>query len=283
MTQEHVTLFVAFLASEGLSVATIQSYLAGLRYHKIMRDPVNPSPSFHSPHMKILLRGIRRRQAEQGSSRVRLPITTTLMRRLKGTLAQDAESYRNILLWAACCTGFFGFLRCAEFLLPDGAQFDASAHLSLADIQLVRESPKWYFALHIKKSKTDQFYEGSDVVLGASGEDLCPVAALLDYLGRRGPSPGPLFRLENGAPLQRASFVKGVQDSLAVAGLPGENFNGHSFHLGAATSASAAGVPETTIKLLGRWRSMAYQQYIRPSSQELAKVSSQLLALNPVG
>jgi hypothetical protein len=61
MTQEYVTLFVAFLASEGLSVATIQSYLAGLCYHKIMLDPVNPSPSFLSPHMNTLLRGIRQR------------------------------------------------------------------------------------------------------------------------------------------------------------------------------------------------------------------------------
>ena len=100
------------------------------------------------------------------------------------------------------------------------------------------------------------------MLLGASGEDLCPVEALLDYLGWRGPSPGPPFRLENDAPLQQATFVKGVLDSLAAAGLPGDNFNGHSFRLGAATSASSAGIPETTIKLLGSWRSMAYQQYI---------------------
>ena len=44
----------------------------------------------------------------------------------------------------------------------------------------------------------------------------------------------------------------------------GHHYNGYSFRIGVATSASQAGVPETTIKILGQWSSMTYQQYITP-------------------
>ena len=58
----------------------------------------------------------------------------------------------------------------------------------------------WSFVLNIKASKTDQFRKGARVVLGATSLDLCPVAALLDYLAGRGATPGALFRLEDGKP-----------------------------------------------------------------------------------
>ena len=60
-----------------------------------------------------------------------------------------------------------------------------------------------------------------------------------------------------------------VQEALTATGLTGTNFNSHSFRIGAATAAGVAGVPEATIKVLGRWKSGAYQQYIRPSAGDL--------------
>ena len=67
-----------------------------------------------------------------------------------------------------------------------------------------------------------------------------------------------------------------VQEALTATGLIGTNFNSHSFRTWAATAAGVAGVPEATIKDLGRWKSGAYQQYIRPSAGDLAQVSTQL-------
>ena len=136
--------------------------------------------------MALLLRGIRRTLANQSDPRVRLPITATLMRHIKRSLAEQAQSFQGKLLWAACCTGFFGFLRCGEFLVPDSTPFDPNIHLSVADIVLVTSSDPWIFFLRIKVSKTDQFCQGSTVALGSTGSDLCPVAALLDFLEVRG-------------------------------------------------------------------------------------------------
>ena len=242
----------------------------------MVADPHCTLPTFHSPYMKVLLRGIRRVRAQQAPARVWLPITTSLMRRIKAQLSLPPASYLKVLIWAACSIGFFGFLRAGEFLVPDGAHFDPSRHLSLSDINLVTSAPQWHFLVTIKASKTDQFFQGAQVVLGATGSDLCPVEALLDYLSSRGPALGPLFILPDGGPLRRPQFVEEVQQALSASGLVGLNFNSHSFRIGAATSAGAAGVPESTIKVLGRWKSMAYQRYIRPSTEDLAQVSSQL-------
>ena len=99
------------------------------------------------------------------------------------------------------------------------------------------------------------------------------MAALFDYLNARGGAPGPLFILQTGHPLTRAPFVAQLQHVLCQAGLPGNHFNGHSFRIGAATTASQVGIPESTIKILGRWNSLAYQTYIRPSPAQLAQVT----------
>ena len=99
---------------------------------------------------------------------------------------------------------------------------------------------------------------------------ICSVAALLDYLARRGRTPGPLFQLG------RRTFATNVQQALTSSGLDGRQFNSHSFRIGAATTASAAGLEDSTIKHLGRWKSDAHQGYIRPSPTDLTYVSSRL-------
>lgn len=70
-----------------------------------------------------------------------------------------------------------------------------------------------------------------------------------------GKAAGLLFQLENGQPLRHCTFTTQVQQALIASGVDGSLFNSHSFCIGAATTASAAGVPETTIKHLGRRRS----------------------------
>ena len=42
---------------------------------------------------------------------------------------------------------------------------------------------------------------GTTIVLGGTGLDLCPVAALLEYAQLRGSNPGPLFQLLSGQPM----------------------------------------------------------------------------------
>ena len=74
-------------------------------------------------------------------------------------------------------------------------------------------TPKGFLRITIKQSKTDPFRKGIDLYVGCTGTDICPVAAVLDYLQCRGMSLGALFILKDSCPLTRSRFVELVQDA----------------------------------------------------------------------
>ena len=117
---------------------------------------------------------------------VRLPITRGILAKIRTALAVSPLEYDSVLTWAAACTGFFGFLRTGEFPTPDSGPWDPQVHLALADIALTNIQSQRAIILRIKASKTDQLRVGTTIVLGATKAEICPVAALLDYLNRRG-------------------------------------------------------------------------------------------------
>ena len=181
------------------------------------------------------------------------------------------------MLWAAASLCFFGFLRSGEITVPSDSAYDEGAHLSFEDISVdCIENPQ-VLKVRIKASKTDPFRMGVDVYVGRTNCSLCPVAAVLAYMAMKGPKPGPLFTFSDKKPLTRARFVLKVKEELSEAGVVSTPYSGHSFRSGAATTASERGISDATIKALGRWRSNAYQLYIKTSQEHLGHVS-QLLA-----
>ncbi len=93
----------------------------------------------------------------------------------------------------------------------------------------------------------------------------------------RHPSPGPLFIYQSGEPLSRHRLVQAVRLGFRSAGLDLSRYNGHSFRIGAATTAAAVGLPDFLIQTLGRWKSAAFLRYIRTPQDHLAAVTQQLL------
>ena len=153
----------------------------------------------------------------------------------------DFTSYDHIMLWAACCLGFFGFLRAGEF--TTNSPFDPSTHLEVSDVQTDALVDPTCFKIHIKCSKTDPFRVGCDIYMGHSNDVICPVVAIATFLALRGASHGPLFCYSDGRPLTRQLLSSTVQSMLHAAGYSG-SYSGHSFRIGAATTAASKGIPD---------------------------------------
>ena len=100
----------------------------------------------------------------------------------------------------------------------------------------------------MKQSKTDQFRRGIDVFVGKTGDDLCPVSAVMAYLAARQGHPGALFRFQDGRLLTPARFTEKVREALEALGLHNDHYAGHSFRIGAATTAAECGLEDSLIK-----------------------------------
>ena len=68
-----------------------------------------------------------------------------------------------------------------------------------------------------------------------------------------------------------------IRSALSAAGYRRKDYAGHSFRIGAATTASRCGMQDSFIKTLGRWEIVAYTRYIRTALEVLCKVSKILL------
>ena len=211
------------------------------------------------------LRGVKRIQSRGNlPSRVRLPITTDILNLMRAIWEKDPSSHNNIMLWAASTICFFGFFRSGEISVPARDKFDPECHLTLRDVSVDDPGNPSAVCLNLKQSKTDPFRKGVQIYIGATNNQLCPVAALMAYLAIRDRDPtSPLFKFQDNEPLTRDRFVREVRKSLREAGLDQSKYAGHSFRSGAATEAAARGLEDSLIKTLGRWESSAYQVYIQ--------------------
>lgn len=159
-----------------------------------------------------------------------------------------AHEFNTIMLWAASTVCFFGFFRIGEITTPSDASFSADLHLSFSDLAVDNPTAPSVVRIRLKSSKTDQFRRGVDVFIGSSLNELCPVAAMLAYLARRGGHPGALFHFEDGTLLTPDRFTARVRDAL---GHTGKSYAGHSFRIGAATTAAEKGLEDSLVKALG--------------------------------
>jgi hypothetical protein len=229
------------------------------------------------PKLKVVKNEIKKAQAGKPPKRTRLPITPNILRDIKALWSPREQDPDIIMLWAASCVCFFGFFRAGELTVPSEGCYEPSHHLNFQDVAVDDPADPSIMRIHIKYSKTDQLGRGADVYLGRTHQDLCPVASLLAYLAVRGDGEGPLFKFANGQYLTKERFTARIREALTAVGRCSANYAGHSFRIGAATTAAEKGLEDATIKALGRWHSSAYQTYVRLPKEHLASISRTLL------
>ena len=270
-TEAVLILFVAHLSLR-LSHSSMRSYLSAVRHLHVAQG--YGDPLVNALRLQLALKGLKR--SKPRAKDTRLPVTPYVLRRIKMALDREPCKQDNIMLWAACCLGFFAFLRSGEMTSPSGVKFDPEWHVTPMDIAVDSIQQPSFIQVTLKGSKTDQARQGIKLFVGRTNNDLCPVAAMLTYLSVRGFDRGPLFKTEQGLPLTRAKLVALLKTALTAAGIDPTRYSGHSFRIGAATTAAANGVSDATIQTLGRWASDAYLRYIRLPQQSLAQLSAAL-------
>lgn len=103
-----------------------------------------------------------------------------------------------------------------------------------------------------------------------------PSGSDADTFAVRGYNHGPLSQTEDGHPLTRSKLVSLLKAALTAAGIDPTGYSGHSFRIGAVTTAAAIGICNATIQTLGRWASEAYVRFIGMPHQPLAQLSASL-------
>ena len=253
--------WVAELGDKKVATKTIKSYLSGVRSYQVDIG-LQDLGAFHHPMLERIIAGIKRLVGER-DKRERKPITRQILIQLLNNL--DHKTLNGATLHAAYSIAFAGFLRCGEFTYTAGEidepGFDAW-HLTRKSIDIQADR----MTISLPASKTDPFRRGVVLTVAATHDSACAVASMKN-LFRKFPSEpnAPLFHQAGGA-FTREFVTSNLRASMKRLGFEG-NYSGHSFRRGAATSAKEAGLSDTDIQMLGRWKSDAYQLYIdKPTS-----------------
>ncbi|XP_021348407.1 uncharacterized protein LOC110447193 [Mizuhopecten yessoensis] len=267
VTEDLLIYFAAHCFNSKLSHNTVKLYLCGIRFMCLQQNIAYPVAK-DMPRLFSVLNGIKRSQAKP--TRPRHPITFNILKEVCVFLRKTTHRlFDDVLLETVCIVAFFGFLRCGEFTVK--SKFDSSIHLCVKDLAILQDC----VILTLKCSKTDPFRKGIAIKLFKTDNYICPYNACRQYITARlqqNPSPlDPLFANHDGNALSRNTFLARFKHTLKCVGINPDMYNGHSFRIGAATTAAAVQVEDHMIKVLGRWSSDAYCRYIRTPQDSIRK------------
>ena len=193
----------------------------------------------------------------------RLPTTLPILHRLlESTIHLCHSPYEVCLFHAMYSFAFFACLRIGEITLSSSKGGGSPMQLHQL-VQLVDKNQK-VVALKCTFLDFKHTYNQRPFSLAINRQiQFCPVQLMLEYLALRGPKPGPVFILADGSAVTKTQFTEQLYIAFKYCGLDPSRYKGHSFRIGAASYAAEAGMSDTQIRDLGRWKSNAFQKYIR--------------------
>ena len=83
-------------------------------------------------------------------------------------------------------TMFLWVLRSGEVTVSSDTAFDDATHITFNDVAVDRLKEPTMVRARLKTSKTNPFRKGVDIVVGKTGDTICLVSAVLNYLLARG-------------------------------------------------------------------------------------------------
>lgn len=284
VTEDVFILYIAYCFDTlQIKHSTIKLYLSGIRFEYLKTGtncPLLNSGQAISARIHAFLNAVKRIQGH--TKRPRHPITASVLNQMCSVLQNGyVSTFTDSLLEAAFITSFCGFLRCSEITTSQHG-FDQTLNVCLSDVTFADTQ----IELRLKSSKTDPFRRGISIPLFKNdlNNKLCPHTALSKYLVLRNKffpcqsAPSlPFFLTETGEAMCRSFFVLHTKQILFRLGYNASFFSGHSYRIGASSTAAVCRLEDHLICTLGRWTSDCYRTYIHTPSQVIQDAQVNLL------
>ena len=250
-----VSLYITHLSSKGIKMSTLKRRLVSIGViHKLKGHYLD------TKHPVIIenIMGIKRRKGS--IQKGKKPLLINNLKKIINVIDEyNTENIKKFRDRSIILMGFSGGFRRNEIVSLD---YD--------DLDFVTEGLK----ISIKRSKTDQFGEGS--VKGLPYFDniqYCPVLSLKNWIEISRIRSGPLFRrFSKGTKLSEKRLTDQtvallIKKYLKIAGIDSKNYSGHSLRSGFATSAAEAGVEERNImSMTGHKSPEMVRRYIKEAN-----------------
>ncbi|KAI0766171.1 hypothetical protein BD413DRAFT_697424 [Trametes elegans] len=262
-----------------ISVQAANKYLDAIRAWHLAQGWPPPLSEENRTQINWSLRGLANLQGNRRSRAPRPPVTLHMLAALKDSL--DLADPFEACIWAIATCAFWGLLRFGEATVPSRGAFNGTRHLKRSDALFGRDlDGKEYARLDLPSAKTARPGEIQHVFLVKQGS-LCPLEALQN-LAARNPAgaEAPLFSWRDNKgeqrPMVRDTALKFINSKFLALGF-GTTF-GHSFRIGGASFYLSQKVDPEVVRIMGRWRSLAYQVYIRAFEQVASRHTANLAA-----
>ena len=250
-----VSLYLTHLSTKNIKMSTLKRRLVSIGViHRLKGQYLD------TKHPSIIenIMGIKRRKGS--IQKGKKPLLINHLKQIINVIDEGKEEKikkfrdRSILL-----IGFSGGFRRNEIISLD---YD--------DLDFVTEGLK----INLKRSKTDQFGEGSVKGLPYfDNSQYCPVISLKKWIEVSNIGSGPLFRrfskgsklTENRLTDQTVALL--IKKYLKLAGIESKNYSGHSLRSGFATSAAESGADERSIMAMtGHKSTEMVRRYIKEAN-----------------
>jgi site-specific recombinase XerD len=265
----HISLFLVHLLNSKCSHQVINSFICAIRWHHNLCGFSDPTDDVH---VKTLLESSKRvDNIPHNKKDVFSPqVITDLFEKYN-----DCTNLSILRDLAMIIVAYCGFLRYNEL-----------SQLKCNDISFFDKHVK----IIIRKSKTDQYRQGNEILLSKLSSIACPVKALTKYIHSAGIVLSsdlflfrPLYKTKSSyslkssnRPLSYTRTKEVLLSRLKEVAPIGLDFGLHSLRASGATAAAAAGVNDRCWKRHGRWRSNACDRYIKDSINNRLQVSQKL-------
>ena len=215
--------------------------------------------------MALIIKGGRR--LFPSKKRNRLPITKDILEKIT---EDELLSVTDLNINTAFKVAWTDFLRMRKLTyMATEAKEATFAETGLTSIDISFAEGDQYAILRLKRSKTDTEHTGVQIILAATGERKCPIAALRRlFIQDPPPVNALLFRLQSAA-FSRQGVVNILKQRIAAAGFSESNYCGHSFRKGAAQHEANHSMLDESIQRLGRWTSNAFKLYFTTTPKTL--------------